>query len=206
MRSFLRAAGADLNRYLDQNATSVWGKISAIRRNEGLQAVLVYRFGRLLLSKRNLVSLWPFLGVGWCVYALLALVARKGYGIDVSLSADIGAGFWIGHFGGIEMVNCRLAERCSVGQQTKVGRAGQIDGPEIGDSVWIGAHAKIFGPVKVGDRATIAPGARVAKDVPSYSLIVGDPGRIVSRRYDNSLILPRIGPEVVSRQVGKKVA
>jgi serine O-acetyltransferase len=69
---------------------------------------------------------------------------------------------------------------------------GQIDGPEIGDSVWIGAHAKIFGPVKVGARATIAPGACVTKDVPRNSLIVGAPARIVSRRYDNSHILPRI--------------
>lgn len=206
MKSFLWAARADLNRYLDENARSVWGKLGAVRRNEGLQAVLVYRFGRMLLSKQNLVFLWPLLGVGWCVYALSALVVRKGYGIKVSLSAEIGAGFWIGHFGGIEVVNCRLAEHCSVGQQTKVGRAEQIDGPQIGDRVWIGAHATIFGPIKVGDRATIAPGARVTKDVPGSSLIVGNPGRIVSRRYDNSLILPRIGPGVTSRQAGKKVA
>jgi len=146
----------------------------------------------MLDSKKKHVLLWPLAAVGWGVYALAALVMRRGYGIKVSLSADIGAGFWIGHFGGIEVLNCRLAERCSVGQQTKVGRAEQIDGPEIGHSVWIGAHARIFGPVKVGAHATIAPGARVTKDVPSHSLIVGDPGRIVSRRYDNSHILPRI--------------
>lgn len=192
MSSFLRVARADLNRYLDQNATSAWNKLNAVRRNEGLQAVLVYRFGRMLDSKKKHVLLWPLAAVGWGVYALAALVMRRGYGIKVSLSADIGAGFWIGHFGGIEVLNCRLAERCSVGQQTKVGRAEQIDGPEIGHSVWIGAHARIFGPVKVGAHATIAPGARVTKDVPSHSLIVGDPGRIVSRRYDNSHILPRI--------------
>jgi serine O-acetyltransferase len=179
MRSFLSAARADLNRYLDQNPSSIWSKLGAVRRNEGLQAVLVYRFGRMLLAKRNLVFLWPFLGVGRCVYALSALIVRKGYGIEISLSADICAGFWIGHFGGIEVVNCRLAENCSVGQQTKVGRTEQIDGPEIGDSVWIGAHATIFGPIKVGNRATIAPGARVTKDVPGHSLIVGNPGRIV---------------------------
>jgi serine O-acetyltransferase len=170
----------------------MWSKLQTVRRYEGLQAVLVYRFGRMLDSKKKHVLLWPLLAVGWGVYALAALVMRRGYGIKVSLSADIGAGFWIGHFGGIEIVNCRLAEFCSVGQQTKVGRAEQIDGPEIGDRVWIGAHAKIFGLVKVGAHATIAPGARVTKDVPSHSLIVGDPGRIVSRRYDNSHILPRI--------------
>jgi len=192
MSSFLRVARADLNRYLDQNATSAWNKLNAVRRNEGLQAVLVYRFGRMLESKRKQLFLWPLLVFGWAAYAFAALVMRRGYGIEVSLSADIGAGFWIGHFGGIEVVNCRLAEHCSVGQQTKVGRVEQIDGPEIGDSVWIGAHAKIFGPVKVGACATIAPGACVTKDVPRNSLIVGAPARIVSRRYDNSRILPGI--------------
>jgi len=33
MKSFLRAARADLNRYLDQNDTSVWGMLGAVRRN-----------------------------------------------------------------------------------------------------------------------------------------------------------------------------
>jgi serine acetyltransferase len=192
MSSFLQLARADLRRYLDQNATSVWSKFDAVCRNEGLQAILVYRFGRMLTSKQKHVLLWPLLAVGWGAYALAALLMRRGYEIEVSLSADTGAGFWIGHFGGIEVINCRLAERCSVGQQTKVGRAEQLDGPQIGDSVWIGAHAKIFGPVKVGAHATIAPGVCVTKDVPGNSLIVGAPGRIVSRRYDNSHILPRI--------------
>ena len=152
----------------------------------------MYRFGRLLDSKKKVIPVWPFLAIGWIAYALMAAVIRRGYGIRLLLSADIGAGFYIGHFGGIEIVNCRFKERCAVGQQTKVGCAAQINGPQIGHTVWIGAHAKVMGPVKVGDRATIAPGARVTKDVPSNALIVGDPGRIVLRPYDNSRILPRI--------------
>jgi serine acetyltransferase len=192
MSSFLNTLRADVNRCLAANATSVRHQLEAVCRNEGLQAVLVYRFGKLLVSKKRRAHLWPLLAFGWGAYALAALLMRRGYGIKVSLSADIGAGFWIGHFGGVEVVNCRLAERCSVGQHTKVGHPEQIDGPQIGDGVWIGAHAKIFGPVKVGAHATIAPGARVTKDVPRESLVVGDPGRIVSRRYDNSGILPRV--------------
>jgi len=43
--------------------------------------------------------------------------------------------------------------------------------------------------VKVGDGATIAPGARVTRNVPKQSLVVGDPARIVSRSYDNKEIL-----------------
>jgi serine O-acetyltransferase len=137
-------------------------------------------------SKKKHVLLWPLLAVGWGIDALVALVLRRGYGIRVSLSADIGAGFWIGHFGGIEVINCRLAERCSVRQQTKVRRVEQMDGPQIGGSVWIGARAKILGPVKVGGQATIARRCTRDQDVPNYSLIVEDAGRIVPHRYDNS--------------------
>lgn len=91
------------------------------------------------------------------------------------------------------MVNCRLGERCSVGPQTHVGREAEPEGPQIGDGVWIGAHAKISGPIHIGDGVTIAPGARVTKNVPSNALVAGDPGRVVFRGYSNARILPR-GP------------
>jgi serine O-acetyltransferase len=188
--SFVQASRADLQRYLGGEAASLSSILATIRRNEGLQAILVYRFGRLLDSKKELVLLWPLLSMGWCIYGLAALFVRRGYGIKLALSANIGAGFWVGHFGGIEVFNCRLAERCSVGQQTKVGGATQRDGPIIEDSVWIGAHASIAGPVRVRSRATIAPGARVTKNVPGRALVVGAPARVVAREYDNSRILP----------------
>jgi hypothetical protein len=76
--SFLQASRADSHRYLDPNATSARSKLDAVRRNEGLQAVLVYRFGRILDSKKKHVLLWPLLAVGWGAYALAALVMRKG--------------------------------------------------------------------------------------------------------------------------------
>jgi serine O-acetyltransferase len=76
-----------------------------------------------------------------------------------------------------------------VGQQTKVGRPGELAGPQIGNGVWIGAHARICGPVSVADGATIAPGARVIKNVPSRALVVGNPARVVFRGYDNTRIL-----------------
>ena len=84
-------------------------------------------------------------------------------------------GIWIGHFGGIELANCRMGEGCTVGQQTKVGCLAETDGPQIGNGVWIGAHARICGRIRIGDGATIAPGARVVEDVPSRSLVVGAP-------------------------------
>jgi serine O-acetyltransferase len=153
--------------------------------------VLVYRFGKWLQSGRSRLAIWPLLAPGWLVYALAAALIRGIYGIRLSLSAELGAGFFVGHFGGVEVYNCRMAAHCGVGQQTKVGRPDTPTGPEIGEGVWIGAHAKVFGPLRIGDRATIAPGARVTKNVPGRTLVVGDPGRNLGR-YDNTTILPPI--------------
>jgi serine O-acetyltransferase len=181
---------ADLGRCVSENETSARRRLAIIWREVGLQAILVYRFGRLLRAGRELPAVWPLLPCGWLLYAVAALLIRKCYGISLALTADIGAGFWVGHFGGVEVVNCRLGDRCSVGQQTRVGRAAERDGPQVGNGVWIGAHARIAGPIRVGDGATIAPGARVARNVPGAALVIGDPGRVVFRGYQNGRILP----------------
>lgn len=164
--------------------------LATLAVNMGLQAVLVYRFGRLLRASRRRIAVWPLLPAGWLVYGVAVFIVRSAYDIHISLSADIGAGFWVGHFGGVEVINCRLGERCSVGQQTRVGHAQHPHGPEIGDGAWIGAHARIMGPVRLGDGVTIAPGARVTRNVPDRALVAGDPGRVVLKGYDNSRILP----------------
>jgi serine O-acetyltransferase len=188
---FWNAVRADIHRCVSENETSMRRKFAVIWGEMGLQAVLVYRFGRLLRSSARCPLAWPLLPFGWLLYACAVALVRSGYGIRLSPSADIGPGFWVGHFGGIEVVNCRLGERCSVGQQTKVGRHGEPAGPQVGNGVWIGAHARVFGSVSIGDGATIAPGARVTRNVPAAALVAGDPARVVFRGYDNTQILPR---------------
>ena len=51
----------------------------------------------------------------------------------------------------------------------------------IKKSASIGANATIICGVTVGEYAIIGSGAVVTKDVPPYSLIVGNPGRVVGR-------------------------
>jgi serine O-acetyltransferase len=188
---FRAAIRADLARCANLQELSAWGTLAVIRGELGLQALLVYRFGRLLRSCNRRVLAWPVLPLGWLLYAMAAELVRQCYDIRLALSADIGPGFWIGHFGGIKLANCRLGESCTVGQQTRVGRAEDPEGPQIGDGVWVGAHARIYGRVRIGDGATIAPGARVVKDAPGRALIVGDPGRVALRGYDNRTIVRR---------------
>ncbi|MBB2947311.1 acetyltransferase-like isoleucine patch superfamily enzyme [Actinoplanes lutulentus] len=55
-------------------------------------------------------------------------------------------------------------------------------GITIGDDVWIGSHVVILDGVTVGDRAVIAAGAIVTKDVPAGAVVGGNPARVMRWR------------------------
>jgi acetyltransferase-like isoleucine patch superfamily enzyme len=58
-------------------------------------------------------------------------------------------------------------------------------GISIGDDVWIGSNACIVDGVTVGNHCIIAAGCVVVKDVPDYSIVGGNPGRIIRDRRDS---------------------
>ncbi|MBR5635663.1 MAG: acyltransferase [Pseudobutyrivibrio sp.] len=60
-------------------------------------------------------------------------------------------------------------------------RVGRID---IGNNVFVGADATILPNVKIGDNVIIGAGSVVTKDIPSNSLAVGNPARVVGT-YDD---------------------
>lgn len=51
----------------------------------------------------------------------------------------------------------------------------------IGNNVWIGDKATILPGVTIGDGAVVAANAVVTKDVPAYSVVAGNPARIIKR-------------------------
>jgi len=58
----------------------------------------------------------------------------------------------------------------------------------IGNDVWIGRKATILSGVTIGDGAVIGTEAVVAKSVAPYSVVVGNPGREVRKRFDDDTI------------------
>ncbi|MYT73596.1 MULTISPECIES: acyltransferase [unclassified Streptomyces] len=55
-------------------------------------------------------------------------------------------------------------------------------GIRVGDDVWIGSHVVILDGVEVGDRAVVAAGAVVTKDVPAGAIVGGNPARVIKWR------------------------
>lgn len=55
-------------------------------------------------------------------------------------------------------------------------------GVEIGDDVWIGAGAVILDGVRIGSHSIVAAGAIVTKSFDTYSIIGGNPARVIGSR------------------------
>ncbi|MFD6140842.1 serine O-acetyltransferase [Promicromonospora sp. NPDC060271] len=105
-------------------------------------------------------------------------------GADIAWSARIGPGLVLWHPTGVV-----IGPRVVVGRDARVqqgitlgaarSRTGQDGDPVLGDGVYVGAGARVLGPVRVGDRARIGANAVVLTDVPADASAVGVPARII---------------------------
>ena len=82
--------------------------------------------------------------------------------------------------------NCVLLGNSFIGHNTRIGRFSHIAANAVvgsyvtvGKAVHIGLNATIREKVHIGDYALIGAGAMVLNDVPSNSVIVGNPGRVL---------------------------
>ncbi len=58
----------------------------------------------------------------------------------------------------------------------------------IGNDVWIGARATILSGVTIGDGAVIGAGSVVTKNVEPYSIVAGNPAKLIRKRFDDKTI------------------
>lgn len=58
----------------------------------------------------------------------------------------------------------------------------------VGNDVWIGYGAVILSGVTIGDGAIIGAGAVVSSDVAPYSIVAGNPARLITKRFDEETI------------------
>ena len=58
----------------------------------------------------------------------------------------------------------------------------------IGNDVWLGADSMIMSGVTVGHGAVVGAGAVVTKDVPPYSVCVGNPAKVARTRFPDDVV------------------
>jgi serine O-acetyltransferase len=147
----------------------------------GLWTMVVYRFGRWRYTIRWRPLRLPFS----FAYRALKVFCQMATGIELPCETVIGRRLRIDHFSGIIISgdavfgdDCVLRNGVSVGLR----RTGQRGSPVIGNRVDIGAGAALLGPIHIGDDVAIGANAVVLTDVPSNSIAVGNPARILPRR------------------------
>ncbi|MDR2236250.1 MAG: serine acetyltransferase [Chryseobacterium sp.] len=140
--------------------------------NPNLHFIYIFRKAQQHLETPVLKTFWK-------------LVLRRyqiRYGFQIYPETQIGEGLYLGHWGSLVINpkarigrNCNIAQGVTIGQQNRGKNSGF---PVIGNEVWIGANAVIVGGVSIGDNVLIAPNAYVNFDVPSDSVVMGNPGSI----------------------------
>jgi serine O-acetyltransferase len=124
------------------------------------------------------------------------------FGIELAIDASIGHGFYIGHFGGITISpHAIIGDNCNISQGVTIGIGGREDNrgtPEIGDGVYIGPGAKLFGKIQIGNSVAIGANAVVNKSFADNAVVVGMPSKSVSQNGAAEFI---VNPFIVVKHV-----
>jgi serine O-acetyltransferase len=113
------------------------------------------------------------------------------FGSEIALAANIEGGLYIPHPYGIVVGASDIGKCVTILQHVTIGRRDRSDQgrPQIEDGASLMAGCVILGSITVGTDAVIGANAVVLKDVPSNSLAVGAPAKILPRS-NSSVRLP----------------
>ena len=161
-------------KYLRASSFAAW--VKKYRGNfKGLLTIVCYRIAHAFTCNKVLYILSS------PVWLLYRFVFRWIMGIDIPERTTIRKGCQICHGVGLVVhpgtvmgYDVKLHQNTTIGSAVSGGRP-----PKIGNNVVIGANCVILGDITIGDNSIIGAGSVVIKDVPPYSIVVGNPGKVI---------------------------
>ena len=106
------------------------------------------------------------------------LAIKLGFTIPMNV---FGPGLCITHWGTIVVSTyAKVGKNCRIHPSTCIGNHGGA--PILGDNVYIGPGAKIFGNIMIGNNVAVGANAVVNKSFPDNVTIAGSPARIISQK------------------------
>ncbi len=146
----------------------------------GYRVMRVYRFGNWRYEIKNPLLRKPFS----LLYKYLYRKIIEKTGIELPCEARVGQNFRIDHQSGIVVSGfTEIGDNCVIRNGVTIGlkNTDVLKAPKIGNNVDIGTGAKILGDITIGDNVHIGANAVVLIDIPSNSLAVGTPARIIPK-------------------------
>ena len=124
-------------------------------------------------------------GISKFISKVFLKLCREKRNIELGADNNIGPGLYLGHSYGITIStgaiigrNCNIHKGATIGRENRGKREGC---PSIGNEVYIGINAVVVGKITIGDDVLIAANSFVNCDVPSHSIVIGNPCQIVSK-------------------------
>jgi serine O-acetyltransferase len=145
--------------------------------NPAFWAICNYRYGVWALT----VRFAPFRWLASKHYGLNLFLILITSGIQLNRETKIGKDLHLIHAGNIKIhPKTVIGDRCGIQQDVHIGVNMENDGvPVIGNDVYLGDGAKLFGPITIGDGARIAANSLVIHDVPPGATAIGVPARVL---------------------------
>lgn len=148
----------------------------------GFRAVAVHRFGVWRMKIKPILLRAPLS----ILYRALFRKIRNTYGIELPYSAQLGRRVVIEHQSCIVIHgDCVIGDDCIIRQGVTMGNRyldRPFDAPKLGKRVNVGAGAKLFGNITIGDDANIGANAVVLIDVPPGATAVGIPAKVLNAK------------------------
>ena len=123
-------------------------------------------------------------------YRTFKLGLKCGYSISRNC---VGKGLSLAHIGPIIISSAaKIGENCRIHVGVNIGTAAGTTGqaPTIGNNVYIGPGAKIFGPITIGNGVAIGANAVVNKSFEEDDItIAGIPAKVISSKGSEGLII-----------------
>lgn len=168
---------SDYNRCgINQLGFKIIMKTFFIMPNPGLKFMTIFRLTQYYRRRNRLLFYFFFI---W----LQRLKVK--YGFDISYRTKIGKGFYIGHFGGIVVHgDTVIGDNCNISQGITLGISnyGQNKGvPTLGNNVFVGPGACVFGNITIGDHVIIGANAVVTKSVSSHFSIISPEAIVIEK-------------------------
>jgi serine O-acetyltransferase len=187
-RMMLADLWLDIDRYTYMQQSN-W--LKSLLSNQGLWVMAQYRFSRWVHFHCHIPGLRLILkllcAIGQTIIEILT-------GVELPNRAEIGGGLFMPHANGIIIhIDAKIGAYCNISQQVTVGVGGDDPwgAPTIGDRVFLGPGAKVFGPITIGNDVAIGANAVVMKDLPNQVVAVGIPAQVVSQKGSQNLVLYR---------------
>lgn len=173
---------SDQHLNLWQQITEDWVAHGRDWTKPGFRAIAVHRFGVWRMSLPSKLLRAPFS----VLYRMLFRKVRNTYGIELPYTTKLGRRVVIEHQSAIVVHGyCEIGDDSILRQGVTLGNRyleRPLDAPKLGKRVNVGAGAKIFGAVTIGDDANIGANAVVLIDVPARATAVGIPAKIIKTK------------------------